>query len=128
MSTVNVNDLKVRLLQLKGVGYDKLLLRDSLQNQLALVKNELVAIDQEVKATSQMIVDVESNNNPNPGEGNVPPVDPNVTKVEPSGKAEETKEPKTTVGPQLPPPPAIGNATPKIPKVKKTSHKIGRRA
>ncbi len=57
MATVSLNDLKIRLLQLKGIGYDKLLLQKSLSNQLEVLGQELIAISNEITSLTKMILD-----------------------------------------------------------------------
>jgi|SRR6056297_2921438 len=49
MTTANINDLKIRVLQLKGLGYDKLLKKEELNSQLIQLDKELDAIAAEVK-------------------------------------------------------------------------------
>lgn len=110
----NVNDLKIRLLQLKGLGYDKLLNRDTLQNQLDTINNELVAIAGELEALTKVILEVEGV----PEGGGVGPTIQHPVEPPPT-------QPVTSQNNKLPPAPKT-NTPPKT-KAKKTSHKIGRR-
>jgi len=61
MATVTINELKIRLLQLKGIGYDKLLLQKTLTNQLDVVGQELIAISNELESLTKMIIDANNN-------------------------------------------------------------------
>ncbi len=122
---VNTNDLKIRLLQLKGLGYDKLLKKEDLTNQLIVIGNELVAIAGEVEALTKIIVEAEGSAvegapgqelgpTPPPPQPVVPPQ--NGNKLPPAPPASTKTVAKKT------------KTTPKKEKVKKTSHTIGRRA
>ena len=130
-TATNLNDMKVRLLQLKSLGYDKLLNKEELNSQLTTIEAELVAIAGEVKAITNIIIEAESGITENTPENT-----PENTHVDENQNSESTQQigpelPPQTNGNKLPPAPKVTKATktpPKKDKVKKTSHKIGRRA
>ena len=55
MANVSINDLKIRVLQLKSLGYDKLLLQKSLDEQLVKVHKDLNSIAEEVTHLLEVI-------------------------------------------------------------------------
>ncbi len=112
MSNVNLNDLKIRVLQLKSVGYDKLIIQNELQEKLNKVQQELVLISQEIIAVIKMIESSQSEQSIIPPESD--PVDPKLV---------------VPIGNKLPPAPMISvSKNPPTEQKINNTHNIGRRA
>jgi len=119
MATVSINDLKIRLLQLKGIGYDKLLLHKKLVNQLDVTNQELNAISNEIESLTKLILDA----------NNTALSEQESKKIETSPVINE-KVSHIDVDPNqlqtiLSPNASLGKT--EVPKTKKTEHIIGRR-
>lgn len=145
MATLNLNDLKVRILQLKGIGYDKLRRRDEINVELTQLSSDLEAIDSEVtglmstleEATAQMA----QQQTPPQGTQQTPPAEDQTTETETTdnGAAVEGNLSGTHVvvdqnalsAALSPTSKAAGNKKGKTKSNKrsdKTSHTIGRRS
>lgn len=141
MATVSLNDIKIRLLQLKGLGYDKLLHRDKLNDELEVVHKELQQIDAEVQNLTVMISEAEGQEQPT-SDGNpaakTEQSDEQAAEESDPAQAEQTPPPSHVKVDQqqltniLSPKSTAGKTTTSKkddkPKVKKTSHTIGRRS
>jgi len=132
MATASINDLKIRVLQLKGMGYDKLLEQKDLTNKLSVLANELTAIDGEVTSLITVIEEAETAAStttvPPSGTVNPPPQsNPIQAPIDGNGHIKvDEKQLETILSPKS------GAGKTKVakskPKTKKTSHTIGRRS
>jgi len=119
MATASINDLKIRLLQLKGFGYEKLLHEKALLEDLDVTRNELEQVASEVASISAMLLDVGAKEAESKTQ-EVPPATQNSGHVTvDQQQLSNILSPNSTVG---------KSDVVKIEKTAKTSHAIGRRS
>ena len=123
MATVSINDIKIRILQLKSLGYDKLLHHQSLLEQISKIERDLSAISDEVTTLMETLRVADEQIAAQQNQQQDPLIQPDISQSAQSENQPETfvKVDATKLGQMLSP----NNSN--TPKSKKTEHNIGRR-